>query len=104
MKATQRLAAKIVTDDVKKTKAQNIYIGDPFALGIVIFAIRFVSNVVVYEFVFVGGPQHQLIEMEASTIRKQEQMQIQSEDEIRQLEEQEREVSQLEVRFDFLKI
>ncbi|KAG7311015.1 hypothetical protein JYU34_003869 [Plutella xylostella] len=67
--ATQRAAAQKTKEDVKKAKAQNINIGDPFAMN------------------------KQLIDTE--TIRKQEQIAM-TERELRDLEQKERDVRQLE--------
>lgn len=71
---TQKMAAQKTKDDVRKSKAQNINIGDPFSLG---------------------STNDQLIEMESPNTRN-EQLQIQSERELRALEEQERDIRQLE--------
>ncbi|XP_045458360.1 syntaxin-7 [Melitaea cinxia] len=70
---TQRAAARKTKEDVRKVKAQNINIGDPFALG---------------------GGSRDSVEMESS--RKQEQMSAQSERELQELEERERDIRQLE--------
>ncbi|XP_026500470.1 syntaxin-7 [Vanessa tameamea] len=70
---TQRAAAQKTKDDVRKVKAQTINIGDPFAMG--------------------GGVKDG---DQGETIRKQEQMSMQSQRELQQLEERERDIRQLE--------
>ncbi|KAG7313173.1 hypothetical protein JYU34_000266 [Plutella xylostella] len=73
--ATQRAAAQKEKEDVRKVKAQNFQIGDPFAVS--------------------GGNNETLIEMEGETARQQ-QATLQTERELRDLEERERDVRQLE--------
>ncbi|CAG9558807.1 unnamed protein product [Danaus chrysippus] len=70
--ATQRSAAQKSKDDVRKVKAQNINIGDPFALG--------------------GGEGVELGER----VVRQSQLSASSERELQQLEERERDIRQLE--------
>ncbi|XP_041987804.1 syntaxin-7 [Aricia agestis] len=71
----QRSAAKKTKDDVKNIKGQHINIGDPFA---------------------VGGNKEQLVEMDETNVRKQEQINIQTERELQELEEREQDIRQLE--------
>ncbi|KAJ8737870.1 hypothetical protein PYW08_000465 [Mythimna loreyi] len=75
--ATQRLAAQKTKEDVKKTKAQSMSIGDPFAMG----------NT---------SQSKELMEMGEPNLRKQEQMTMQTERSLVELEERERDIRQLE--------
>ncbi|CAK1554583.1 unnamed protein product [Leptosia nina] len=72
--ATQRTAAQKSKEDVRKVKAQNINIGDPFAMG--------------------GNKE--LVKMGETNTRKQEQMTMQKERELQELEQRERDIRQLE--------
>ncbi|XP_072930746.1 syntaxin-7 [Epargyreus clarus] len=73
--ATQRTAAQKTKEDVRKVKAQTIKIADPFALG---------------------SSNKELVEMGDTGVRKQEQLTMQSERELLELEERERDIRQLE--------
>ncbi|KAM3968807.1 syntaxin 7 isoform 1-T2 [Aphomia sociella] len=73
--AAQRSAAQKTKEDVKKVKSQSINIGDPFA---------------------VTNSNKELMEMGDTNLRKQEQLTMQSERELLELEERERDIRQLE--------
>ncbi|CAK1588522.1 unnamed protein product [Parnassius mnemosyne] len=73
--STQRSAAQKSKEDVRKVKAQNINIGDPFAMN---------------------ANNKELLEMGDTNVRKQEQLTMQSERELLELEERERDIRQLE--------
>lgn len=75
--ATQKLAAQKSKEDVKKVKAQSINIGDPFAA----------SN---------ANNNKELMEMDEAGLRKQEQLNMQTERSLIELEERERDIRQLE--------
>ncbi|KAG6443164.1 syntaxin-7 [Manduca sexta] len=71
---TQRLAAQKSKEDVKKVKAQSINIGDPFGMS---------------------GHNKELLEM-GDTTQNQEQINMQTERNLLELEERERDIRQLE--------
>ncbi|CAH2034927.1 unnamed protein product, partial [Iphiclides podalirius] len=74
--ATQRSAAQKTKEDVRKVKAQTINIVAPFAMN--------------------SNNKEQLVEMGDTNVRRQEQMTVQSERELLELEERERDIRQLE--------
>lgn len=76
--ATQRLAAQKTKEDVKKSKAQSVNIGDPFAIG---------TNM---------SHNKELMEMGEPNLRKQEQITMETERSLVELEERERDIRQLE--------
>lgn len=69
----QRTAAQKTKEDVRKVKAQNFQIGDPFSSG-----------------------KSQLVDVNNTTLQKQEQITMQTERELQELEEREQDVRQLE--------
>ncbi|XP_063545706.1 syntaxin-12 [Cydia strobilella] len=75
--ATQKSAAAKTKEDVRKVKAQSatINIGDPFGMS---------------------GRSNDLVEMDDKNTRRQEQMTMQTEQDLQQLEERERDIRQLE--------
>ncbi|XP_063394432.1 syntaxin-7 [Cydia fagiglandana] len=77
--ATQKSAAAKTKEDVRKVKAQSatINIGDPFGMS---------------------GRSNDLVEMDDKNTRRQEQMTMQTDQDLQQLEERERDIRQLEVR------
>ncbi|CAG9781727.1 unnamed protein product [Diatraea saccharalis] len=70
--ATQRTAAQKTKEDVRKVKAQTVQVGDPFNMG--------------------GNSQL----VDTGELRKQEQMTAQTERDLLELEERERDIRQLE--------